>query len=258
MDVADRIPSRIGQQDNRADDGANAKTMQKGSRFCEYGLGHSPSLSWVNLANYEMTQAFIRSLQYLAPSAHAIRVMIVARLELVSIKDSRNQPICDPDDASYDRRDRRNISLASTPTTAQTERISESTTARRCALRQYAAAVSDAKLLKFQLGCCSVTSQQMFAPLKEEGWQKACFMSCQTNVYHQNRASLSLGTYAIMEEVLGAKVYHPRDGNVKGVAVEEGPKEDDGRGEERIRGQMGFDVKAAEMTRRHLAMTKEV
>jgi hypothetical protein len=25
-----------------------------------------------------------------------------------------------------------------------------------------------------------------------------------------------------MEEVLGAKVYHPRDGNVKGVAVEEG------------------------------------
>jgi hypothetical protein len=50
MDVADRIPSRIGQQDNRADDGANAKTMQKGSRFCEYGLGHSPSLSWVNLA----------------------------------------------------------------------------------------------------------------------------------------------------------------------------------------------------------------
>ncbi|KAH8991106.1 COG complex component [Lactarius hatsudake] len=87
MDIAERISARIGQQADGVDDGASAKGFEIFANvvWAELARALMDELGSTLFAagrpdefrrNYETTQAFIRSLQYLAPSVRAIRVMV--------------------------------------------------------------------------------------------------------------------------------------------------------------------------------------
>ncbi|KAH9051485.1 COG complex component [Lactarius vividus] len=87
MDIAERISARIGQRADEVDDGASAKGFEIFANvvWAELARALMDELGSTLFAagrpdefrrNYETTQAFIRSLQYLAPSARAIRVMV--------------------------------------------------------------------------------------------------------------------------------------------------------------------------------------
>ncbi|KAH9001596.1 COG complex component, partial [Lactarius akahatsu] len=87
MDIAERISARIGQRANGVDDGASAKGFEIFANvvWAELARALMDDLGNTLFAtgrpdefrrNYETTQAFIRSLQYLAPSDRAIQVMV--------------------------------------------------------------------------------------------------------------------------------------------------------------------------------------
>ncbi|KAH9063765.1 COG complex component [Lactarius deliciosus] len=87
MDIAERISARIGQQADGVDDGASANGFEIFANvvWAELARALMDELGNTLFAagrpdefrrNYETTQAFIRSLQYLAPSVRANRVMV--------------------------------------------------------------------------------------------------------------------------------------------------------------------------------------
>ncbi|KAI9446785.1 COG complex component [Lactarius indigo] len=88
MDIAERISARVGQREDGANDGGSAKGFEIFANvlWAELARALMDELGSTLFAagrpdefrkNYETTQAFIRSLQYLAPSVRATRVMLM-------------------------------------------------------------------------------------------------------------------------------------------------------------------------------------
>ncbi|KAH9071547.1 hypothetical protein EDB83DRAFT_2673601 [Lactarius deliciosus] len=87
VDIAERISARIGQQADRVNDGASAKGFEIFANVVWAELARALvdefgctlfAAGWPDefRGNCETTQAFTRSLQYLAPFVRAIRVMV--------------------------------------------------------------------------------------------------------------------------------------------------------------------------------------